>query len=253
LIKFVAIFIFFTLSFILSANEINPFQKDLDFKDGIVHYSVTGSINGSKTMYIKDYGKRRVIYTNTQNKFMRKNTDSDKIEYITSKWTYEIDLKKRTTTKLPNLNYLLFKKYNKLVKKKRKIIEKNLNKKFKKDKINILGYNCNITSINGILTYKATNKNLILKTQTSILGFNKTVLATKIEKKPIDTDIFTLPKNLEIINSSDKLKKLNKKANDIISALLNKKDKIKDDYKTNNSTEDFHTLIQQSANILGQL
>ncbi len=245
----------------------NIFDKGVGFKEGIVHYRVSGSENGIKTMYIKEYGKRRVIYTNTKSKFMKKNSITDQMTHITPKWIYKIDLETNTTTKLPNLKYLLFKRYLTLSKSEQQIVKNNL--KFLKNRSlqnlqsnkiqevgKVAGYLCNVESINGVTTYTAQNSDLILKTETEILGFHTKTVATDIEKKPINIKIFVLPKNLKIIPKKQKVDAINQKADQIINYLLSENIKqlpLIKDKKLTSKKNDLQDIIQESILILDKL
>ncbi|MCH9812969.1 MAG: hypothetical protein K0U47_03390 [Epsilonproteobacteria bacterium] len=249
----------------LSASNI--FDKEIPFKEGIVHYSVSGSEYGTKTLYIKEYGKRQVRYTNTKSKFMRQNSTTDRFTHITPKWIYEIDLESNSTTKLPNMKYLLQKRFAKLSKKEKKIVTKNLtdikqnslqNLKgtLKPHVTEILGFNCNLESIQGVNTYTAENSELVLKTETEILGFHTKMVATKIEKKAIGFDIFILPKNLKIKDNSEQVKQLEEEADTIIGYLRtpNLTPSTTDQNSVSTDTkEDFQTIIQDSIKVLESL
>ncbi len=215
----------FLLLFSLFASSLisdeNIFDKGFDFKEGIVHYEISGSESGSETLYIKDYGKTKVIYTNKKSNFMRKNRSVDNMIYITPKWIYEVNLDTNTATKLPNIKYLLFKKFQNLSIDEKKQVKINLKKQFKGKVEKIAGYECNYKFIDGKNICLEKNSDLILKTEANILGFHTKSIATSIEKKPLDNKIFTLSKNLKIILSLKKERIIYKKADKIISSLLN--------------------------------
>ncbi len=263
--KFLILFILL-FSTTLTADK-NIFDKGVGFKEGIVHYRISGSESGIKTMYIKEYGKRRVIYTNTKSKFMKKNSTTDQMTHITPKWIYKINLETNTTTKLPNLKYLLFKRYLVLSKNEKKLIETNLKtlknrslQNLQSNKIQEIGkvvrHLCNIESINGVTTYTAQNSDLILKTETEILGFHTKTVATDIEKKSVNIKIFVLPKNLKIIPKKQKIAELNQKADQIIDYLLSKDIKLPqliENKKLTSKKNDLQDIIQESILILDKL
>lgn len=211
--------------------ETNIFDKGIDFKEGIINYAVSGSETGTKTVYIKEYGKRRVIYANTKNKFMRKNQITDRVTHITPKWIYKINLKSNTTTKLHNLKYLLSQKFQKLSLVQKEKLEKNLQSLNGKSLLNlngkltpstekIVGYLYNNEVVQGISTCTAQNLDLVLKTEISILGFHSKTEAVQIEKKPVDYKIFILAENLTITPTPEKNQALKQKADQIIEYLL---------------------------------
>ncbi len=215
----------FLLLFSLLASSLladkNIFDKALDFKEGVVYYEISGSENGSKTLYVKDFGKTKVIYTNKKSNFMQKNGSVDNLTYITSKWIYEIDLDTNQATKLPNLKYLLFQKFQNLSVDGKKRVKINLKKEFKGKVEKIVGYECNYKFIDGKNICLEKNSDLMLKTKTNILGFHTKIIATNIEKKALDEKIFTLSKDIKIIPSLKKERTLYKKADKIIETLLN--------------------------------
>jgi len=259
--------IFFFSLFISTAilASSNVFDKNIDFKEGIIHYRVSGSEAGTKTLYIKEYGKYRTIFTNTKSKFMRDQKTIKKITYITPKWNYEVDLENNTTIKLPNLKYLLQEKLLNLPLRKREKVVKNFKKLHNKSILNlkglvfpkakkIAGYLCNRESIKGITTYTAQDSDLILKTEANILGFHSNSIATSIEKKSLDPKIFEISKNLKIIPAPKKVRELEKKADEIISYLQCPNTIVR---KTKNlpitQKEDFQNIIQESIKALEAL
>lgn len=257
----------FLLTFTLPLAASNIFDKGIVFKEGVVHYSVSGSEYGTKTRYIKEYGKRQVLYTNTKSKFMRQNRTTDRLIHITPKWVYEIDLESNTTTKLPNLKHLLAQRFENLSKDEQKLLTKNMTLLKHRSLTNlkgavepnvteILGFSCHHESIQGVDTYTAKNSDLVLKTETDILGFHSKTVATKIEKKPIDYDIFILPKNLKINDNTAQMAQLEQKAEEIITYLLS--DNLDKTLPLNTklstkSKEDFQTIIQESIKVLDAL
>jgi len=242
----------------------NLFDKNIDFKEGVVHYRVSGSETGSQTLYIKEYGKYKTLVTNTKSKFMRGQKSIKKIMYITPKYNYEVDLQSNSATKLPNLKYLLQEKLLKLPLKEREIVIKNL-QKFKNRSIlnlkgtvfpkakKIAGYLCNRESIKGVTTYTAKNSDLILKTEANILGFHSNTVATSIEKTTLDPNIFKINKNIKIIPSEQKVRELEKKADEIISFLQKPNTAAKTEHLPITQKEDFQNIIQESIKALEAL
>jgi hypothetical protein len=248
----------------LEANNI--FDKGVEFKEGVVHYSVSGSEKGIKLLYIKDYGKYRVIYTDINNKFMRKEKNIKKITYITPKWYLEVDPQNGNTIKFPNLKYLLQQRLLKLPLKDRLKVVNNFQKLHKNSISNlkgkvypkaekILNHICNKEIIDGITNYTAENFDLVLKSETHILGYHSESIATHIEKRTIDPKIFEIPKDLNITSDPKKIIKLEKKADEIISYLQNPSQNTSR-YKLTikgSQKEDFHKIIQDSIKALEAL
>ena len=240
--RFLKLFpVFLTLALNLEATI---FDQPLDFKEGIVHYQLSG--NGSQTLYIKEYGKQRVIYTENKNNLL--NSDSKKITYITPEWVYELNLASNTSTKIININYLLSQKFKKLTQIEQQRVEKNLQKQ--KSTKKILGYACNLEFIDGVTTYKAIDMDLVLKSEIDILGFHKSIIATKIEKKEVDDKLFSMFKNLHAKEDNIQSKELQKKADTIITSLLKLHEESKD---ITEKKDNFQQIIQDTTEKLDSL
>lgn len=245
--------------------ENNPFERGVSFKEGIVHYSISGSEVGSETLYIKEHGKRRVIYTNAKSKFMRQGKDTDHITHITPEWIYEIDLIEKSTTKYPNLVHVLYEKFKNLPKKTQQHILQNfdmvkdksiqnISEPISRNTETILGYPCHVESIDGVLTYRSVDQDLILKTQMQILGYSVQKIATKIDKKPLDLNLFVLPKNLKIVDSQEKVHAVEQKAEEILEFL--QQENLRIDGESNVQIlekESFQSIIQESIKHLDAL
>jgi len=200
--------------------ETDIFHNSLDFKEGIINYTIRGSESGTKSMYLKDYGKTRLIYTEVKSNFMRQTREVKQITQITPKWVYKTNLKTNVTTKTYNLNYLLNQRVEKLTMTQKKRLEQNLQKTKSLQSKEILGYFCDHKVIDGVSTYSVTNYDLVLKTQIDILGFHSKTEAIQIEKKDIDHNIFKRIQTLSITPTPEKNQALEQKADHIIQNLL---------------------------------
>ncbi len=196
------------ISTLIHADE-NPFESKLPFKEATIHYSITGSQKGTQTTYIRNFGKEKVIYKNSNSKIMHANKKNDTLIMIDEKWTYHINLSTKEATKEPSLNSLLIQKFNNLTKKEKKYI---LQKKGK----NILGLLAQKESIAGVTNYISKKGNLLLRSETGIMGYKVKTIASSIDKNDVNDSLFILPKDLKITEKeADTLK-----ATQIIKALL---------------------------------
>ncbi len=214
--------------------ENNPFKSLLPFKEATVHYSITGSKKGTQTTYIKEFGKKRVIYKNSSSKIMHAKTANDSLIMIDENWTYHINLNTKEAIKEPSLNKLLIKKFKHLTKKEQDFISGKKGKK-------LLGLACQKESIAGVTSYISKKGHLLLSSETGIMGYKVKTLASSIEIKDINDSLFMLPKGLKITEK----KADDKKATEIINALL-KEDK--GEGKTANV--DYQRIIQEGIRAL---
>ena len=212
----------------------NPFEKKLPFKEAIVEYSLAGNKKGVETLYIKEYGKQRVIYENTNSKIISK--DKEQLKIITPKWTYTISKNSDIAKRVPNLNYLLYIRFKELKKDEQKKVLENLKiinylpiqgSRFKivRDHTSINNISCDLLiqkSKRECYSYKGS---LLLKSEIKFLGFNNSKILTNIFKTKVDPKLFDIS-DYKMVD--DKVKSVqeyekSKKIIDFLKRNLNKK------------------------------
>ncbi len=196
------------ISSFLHAGE-NPFETLLPFKEATIHYSITGNKKGTQTTYIKEFGKQRVIYKNSNSKIMHAKKANDSLIMIDQEWTYHINLNTKEAIKEPSLNKLLIERFNKLTKKDQNFIREKKGKK-------ILGLDCQEESIAGVTRYVSKKGHLLLRSETGIMGYKVKTLASSIDVNDVNSSLFILPKDLKIRERKADVAKVN----EIINALL---------------------------------
>ena len=212
----------------------NPFEKKLPFKEAIIEYSIAGNKKGVETLYIKDYGKQRVLYTNINSKIISKSKEQLKV--ITPKWIYTITKNANTASRVPNLNYLLYIRYKELKKNEQKRVLENLKTinhlPIQGSRFKIVRVHTTINNIScDLLIQKSKrecygyNGSLLLKSDIKFLGFNNSKILTNIFETKVDSALFDLS-SYKIID--DKLKSVqeyekSKKIIDFLKRNLNKK------------------------------
>ena len=215
------------------AND-NPFESKLPFKSAIIHYLISGNQQGTQITYIRDYGKERVIYQNIHSKIMHQNRDHDTLIMITPKWTYHINLLTKEATKEPSLNYLLTQKFNQLSPKEQaKILARKTETFLKLPVISL--------SISGVHQRISKEGNLVLSSQTGIMGYKVKTVATDINITDVNHSLFVLPKDLKIVSK----KADEKKAQEIIQALLKEPN-----HTSKNTKIDYQMIIQEGIQAL---
>ena len=187
----------------------NPWETKLPFKNATIKYSITGSENGSETLYIRDYGREQATYRNTTTKMFFMTTNTETIEIITPDWIYTIDMQEKTGDKSVNPTKYMIEEYNNLSRSERKKLLKNseqlghsslqgIQGEMKKNATKILGYSCDKFSAMGSTTYMISGTGLVLKSETSVAGMNFQSLATDINKGSVAKNVFIPPAGIEL-------------------------------------------------------
>ena len=187
----------------------NPWDTKLPFKNATIKYSITGSENGSETLYIRNYGKEQATYRNTTTKMFFMTTKTETIEIVTPEWIYTIDMQEKTGEKSVNPTKYMIEEYNSLSRSDRKKILKNSEKlgnsslngiqgKIEKNAEKILGYSCDKISAMGSTIYMTSETGLPLKSETSVAGMNFQSVATEIDKGSVPGNVFIPPAGIKL-------------------------------------------------------
>lgn len=200
------------LSLLITAPSLageNPWDTKLPFKNATIKYSITGSENGSETLYIRNYGKEQATYRNTTTKIFFMTTKTESIQIVTPDWIYSIDLQEKTGTKSVNPTKYMIEEYNSLSRSDRKKLMKNSETlgqsvitgtqgDIEKNAAKILGYSCDKVSVMGSTIYMISGTGLTLKSETSVAGMNFQSVATGIDKSSAPKNVFVPPAGIEL-------------------------------------------------------
>lgn len=74
--------------------------KRYRMKSGIVEYEISGPQKGTETLYFDDWGIREATYTNVTVEMMGFKQETNTLSILKDGYTYNIDLTKRTGTKI---------------------------------------------------------------------------------------------------------------------------------------------------------
>ncbi len=235
----------------------NPFEKKLPFEEAIIEYSLGGSQKGVETLYIKDFGRKRVLYKKVTTKIIAKS--QEKFIITTPKWIYTKNQKTNIAYRVPNLNYLLYIRFKELNKKEQQKVLKNLkiikylpiqSSQFKIEK--------NYTVVNNIpcnLLIQKSNKEcysydgaLLLKSEIRFLGFNKSEILYNIFQTKVDPNLFDLS-NYKIVDNKLKSVQAYEKSKKIID-FLKRNINTKTIFIKTKKTEDYNQEIQEGIKAL---
>jgi hypothetical protein len=190
----------------LAWGEDLPWEMKLPFKEATIHYELTGSEQGKETLYIKDYGKLRAEHHQATAKVMGMTNKKDTMKIVDPDWIYSFDLIEKKGEKTTNPRKIYIAEYNKFNAEEKKNFEKNSKElgtsmmgqfggSVKQKSGKLLGYDCDVTTINGMSTVHLLHgTDIPLRAEVSLMGMNSINAATKVDTSSAIADsAFTPP------------------------------------------------------------
>jgi hypothetical protein len=189
----------------------NPWQKKLPFASATVHYTLSGTQEGTEDRYFRDYGRESATYRRATTVMMGMKIVSDTIEIQDGDWLYTYDLQEKTGTKTTNPQKFMAEEFDKLTAAEKKQVEKNaetmgtgfmkgMNGKIEQNVTKILGYSCDRTSVMGSTIYMIHGTPIPLKTEMDMAGMKMASLATSFEEGKADARFFEQPAGIEAVH-----------------------------------------------------
>ncbi len=210
----------------------SPWEKKLPFKTATIDYTITGTQKGTKTIYVKDYGRTVAEYRNVSTTVFGMTQKENIIDITTPEWEYSIDLEQRTGTKMVNPEKYLIEEFQKLSKSDQKKVIKNseelgmntvdgMQGEIKKNDTKILGYMCDKTSMMGVTVYTISGTPVPLKLESNMMGMKINETATGIKKGGVSSSKFNVPSGINIRHDvqADQMSKMH--AKNMIQSLVN--------------------------------
>ena len=224
--------LFVVLLFATSAFAMeNPWDIELPFKNAIIDYKVTGTLNGEKIIYIKDYGRTTAEYSNTAMKMFGMEQPQKEIIITTPDWVHTIDLIEKTGTKQANPTKFLIVEFNNLSKTEQKKVVKNaetlglstiagMDGTIEKNVEKILGYKCDKVTMSGTIAYLFSGTELPMKMLSNNMGIKFDQIATNIKKTKPSSSKFKLPSDIQFQHNKQVDQMMQDRAQTIIESLL---------------------------------
>ncbi len=196
------------LLFVTSASALdNPWDKKLPFKNAIVDYTVSGSMDGEKSIYVKDYGRTIAEHSTISVKMFGMTQEQKEMILTTPDWVYTIDLTENTGTRQTNPKKFIIQEFNNLSKSKQKKVLKNIeklgtpsmegtNEDLQKNAAKIMGYQCDKASMAGTIVFMISGTDFPLEIKINSMGVKFDQVATSIKKKSAPSSKFDLPANI---------------------------------------------------------
>jgi hypothetical protein len=190
----------------------SPKFKRYNIEKGIVEYELSGSRTGKEILYFDNWGMREATFTNAEISISGFSIKENKITILDGEWTYNIDLDKKTGSKIktPLLEELIKAAGDKdLGEFGEEMLKKMGGKKIGKDEV--LGKTCDIWEIQNLNTRSWVWNWITLKTEAKLMGVSVIITATKISPNvSVPEEKFKIPAGITITEGVDPGSILNK-------------------------------------------
>ncbi len=211
----------------------SPWDKKLPFRNMTINYTIDGTMDGSKILYIKDYGRTTAEYKETIISIFGMKKEEKELIIITPDWEYHIDILNNSGTKQISMNKLLTQEFNRLSQvKQKKVISKansigystlkSMDGKIQRNSKKIFGYQCDKIDMMGTIMYTMKDTEIPLETKSNMMGIKMNEIATKIIQGSISESKFKVPE-IDFIHNIENDEMMKLQATTIINNLLNEK------------------------------
>lgn len=229
----------------------SPWEKKLPFKSATIQYKIKGSMKGSKTLYVKDYGRTHVEERKTKMSMFGIQQLQHEWVLTTPDWEYTLDKTTNDASKTVNPYKYLIEEYNTLSSADKKTVRINADEtgfafieqgegEFIANDKKLLGYSCDKINMMGVKAHVIHGTELPLAAATNMMGIKMTEMATKVDTGRVSADKFKLPVGVDFYHDKDADRILKQQARSVINSLLGKASDSAandDDYASSNDDE----------------
>ncbi len=183
-----------------------------NIESAIIVYELSGMQSGRKEVYFDHYGWRKAEYTQATTELMGTKTVENRLSLIDGEWQYNIDLDKKTGTKVKNplLQQIADGNTDKSLAKAGEEMLKGMGAK-KTGTAMMLGKNCDVWEAKSMGTKIWAWNSVELKTETTMMGMTQGMTAVKFEANAsIPADKFAIPEGIDFSGSAHLQEMMNK-------------------------------------------
>lgn len=221
------IFLFANSAFALE----NPWDQKLPFENATIKYQLSGTMTGTKIIYVDDYGQKTAEYSDTTMKMFGMTQQQKEIIITTPDWVYTVDGMENYGSKHANPKKYMLEEFNRLSKADQKKVLKNvdalgvstiegMNGKLEKNAATIKGYTCDKVSLMGTVAYTITNSELPLKIEGNTMGIQVSQMVTSIRKGSAPYSKFNLPAGIDFEHNEAADQMMQTQARSVMQSLL---------------------------------
>ena len=182
----------------------SPWDTKLPFKEATIQYELSGMEKGTRTIYVKDYGKVTAVYSKTEVSLFGMSQKTEEMVITDADWEYTIDLTTQTGMKQVNSTKYMNEEFYALSKADQKKVVENAQNMglatldagggtYEKNAEKILGYSCDKSELVGVVAYSIAGTEFPLKIEGNMMGIKIKEVATSIEKKSPPATKFVIP------------------------------------------------------------
>lgn len=191
----------------IEAEEL-PWERKLPFENASIHYTISGVEQGEEILYIRNFGKEQVIYSESITKLMGMAVTEKSVEFVDVDYVYSYDLQAQEGAKSVNPQKYMAKAYADLTPEEKKQVQKNATEMgglltegmggaVQENATEILGYSCDkIDIMGGGATYMIHGTDIPLKTEMKMMGMKMVITATSVDTGKVDPKYFIHPKGI---------------------------------------------------------
>jgi hypothetical protein len=190
-----------------SADSTSGYPKRYLVESGIIEYELTGPQKGTETVYFDKWGWREAKYTNSELSIAGITRKESKLSFMDGDWIVNVDLERRTGTKIKNS---LLPQFIEAAKKKgqtmtelgEEMLSNMGGQKVGTDQI--AGKTCDVWETKSLGSRSCVWHGVTLMTQTNMAGMQITSTATRFEENAsIPADKFVIPGDVRITEGAD--------------------------------------------------
>ncbi|WP_319558092.1 hypothetical protein [Thiomicrorhabdus sp.] len=213
----------------------NPWDRPLPFKNATVEYKVEGSMQGSKTVYIRESGRESAEYSDLSMSMFGMKQQQKELVITTPDWVYHIDFLKQNGTKQTNPLKYFKQEFEALSKSEQKTVVENAEKtgmnmvagmqgEVQKNAATLHGYKCDLTKVMGSEVYSISGTGFPLKMVSNVMGIKQKEEVIKLDKSKPPAAKFEVPKGVKITVNHEADKMAQQQAKEVIQHLLKGED-----------------------------
>jgi hypothetical protein len=193
-----------------------PWEMRLPFEQATIHYELKGTQQGSEILYIKEHGTFRAKHHQSKTSLMGMTTSTETIEITDPEWITTYNLTDRSGEKISNPSKIYQDAYNKFSAREKSTIDTNSKElggsllgqvggDFEEKKTTVLGYDCDITTVDGLSTICLLHgTDIPLRSEVSIMGIDHSINATAIDtSSPLPPHAFTPPSDITVVHNQE--------------------------------------------------
>lgn len=191
------------------AQDTNLWETKLPFEDATISYQITGTQTGNATTYIKNFGQTSAIYRETTFTIMGITNQENSLTITTPDWIYDLDLNSKMGSKQVNPQKLFAAEFRNLSAPEQNQFTANaenlglstiegMDGNMEKNAAKLLGYSCDKVAMMGITVYSISHSDLMLKSETDMMGMKFTEVATQIKKGAVPAAKFKIPADIQV-------------------------------------------------------